>query len=184
MPRKRLDDVLETIFYKRAILAPNPVAVRFLPIFEVAGKAVTSPLGVEGGHNASVAGRPISVDVSQSIDVAARPLVNSAENQDVEKRLVRLSLKRMIGGVMAAVLALALCPSLAGAQTSTAAEAREKPRQGGIQATPQRNPREAKRPYTKRSGEAPRPQRMSPEERRQLRRDVKDAGREIYPPRR
>ena len=32
--------------------------------------------------------------------------------------------------------------------------------------------------------DAPRPQRLSPEERRQLRRDIKDAGRTIYPPRR
>ena len=32
--------------------------------------------------------------------------------------------------------------------------------------------------------EADRPQRLSPDERRQLRRDIQDAGREIYPPRR
>ena len=41
-----------------------------------------------------------------------------------------------------------------------------------------------KRSYAKRAGETPRPQRMSPEERRQLRRDIKDAGRQIYPQRR
>ena len=97
----------------------------------------------------------------------------------------------MITGSFAAALALAalsgsLCASQAYAQPSAAtADAREKPRQGANSATPaQRNQRDAKRPYAKRTGETPRAQRMSPEERRQLRRDIKDAGRQIYPQRR
>ncbi len=95
-----------------------------------------------------------------------------------------LGLKRMIGGGLATVLVVAgLCASLAYAQPSTTtADAREKPRSGATQTTPaQRSTRDAKRPTAKRSGETPRPQRMSPEERRQLRRDIKDAGRQIYP---
>lgn len=102
-----------------------------------------------------------------------------------------LWVKRMISGCFAAALALAalsgsLCASLAYAQPSTTtADAREKPRQGTSPAAPtQRNQRDAKRPSAKRAGETQRPQRMSPEERRQLRRDIKDAGRQIYPQRR
>jgi len=108
------------------------------------------------------------------------------------------SVKRMISGSFAAVLALALsgslCAPLVYAQSSSqtspqtslnSADVREKPRQGAAPATsPSRSPRDAKRPYAKRGSETPRPQRMSPEERRQLRRDIKDAGRQIYPPRR
>lgn len=109
-----------------------------------------------------------------------------------------LSVKRMISGSFAAVLALALsgmlCASQAYAQSSSqaasqsssnSADVREKPRQGAVSAaSAPRSPRDAKRPYAKRGSETPRPQRMSPEERRQLRRDIKDAGRQIYPPRR
>lgn len=113
------------------------------------------------------------------------------EFTDVESRFVMLWVKRMISGSFAAALALAalsgsLWASLAYAQPSTTiADAREKPRQGASPATPaQRNQRDAKRPNAKRTGETQRPQRMSPEERRQLRRDIKDAGRQIYPQRR
>lgn len=103
-----------------------------------------------------------------------------------------LWVKRMISGSFAAVLALAAlsgsqCVSLAYAQPSStvAADAREKPRLGASQTAPaQRSSRDAKRSYAKRAGETQRPQRMSPEERRQLRRDIKDAGRQIYPARR
>lgn len=130
------------------------------------------------------------VPLGRVVGMAVGPNAISAENQDVEKRLVMLSVKRMISGSFAAVLVLALsgslCASLAYAQTSTnAVDAREKPRQGSVPATsPPRNPRDAKRPYAKRGSETQRPQRMSPEERHQLRRDIKDAGRQIYPPRR
>lgn len=97
------------------------------------------------------------------------------------------SLKRMIDSRIAAVLALALaliaCSSMAYAETANSADLGEKTRQsGGQNASPLRNPRDAKRPYVKRN-EGREAQRMSPEERRQLRRDIKDAGREIYPPR-
>jgi hypothetical protein len=125
--------------------------------------------------------------------VVALPLLGQMQrvqkNRGVEKRLVVVLLKRMISGGLAAVLALALSLPLglpmAYADSANAADAREKPRPAGGQ-NPQspRNPREAKRPYAKRGegGEAQRSQRLSPEERRQLRRDIKDAGREIYPP--
>jgi hypothetical protein len=47
-------------------------------------------------------------------------------------------------------------------------------------------PRDVPRPDERRYGgrDEPRPQRFSPDERRQLRRDIQDAGREIYTPRR
>ena len=96
-------------------------------------------------------------------------------------------LKRVIGGGLAAAfVAAGLCASLAYAQpASTATDARDKLRSGASQTTPaQRGTRDAKRPNAKRTGETQRPQRMSPEERRQLRRDIKDAGRQIYPARR
>jgi len=95
-----------------------------------------------------------------------------------------VSAKRMIGCAIAAVLALALTLPPAYAAAPSTPDAREKPRPpGGPNLQQPRNTREAKRPYAKRNeaGEAP-PPRMSPEERKQLRRDVKDAGREIYPP--
>lgn len=46
------------------------------------------------------------------------------------------------------------------------------------------NPREIQRPFAQRNaGGEDRAQRMSPEERRQLRRDIREAGREIHRPR-
>ena len=42
----------------------------------------------------------------------------------------------------------------------------------------------AQRNAAQRGGEGQRPPRLSPEERRQLRSDIRDAGREIYPQRR
>jgi hypothetical protein len=105
----------------------------------------------------------------------------------VEKRLVVFSEKRMISGGFAAVLALALalplCSPMAYAESTTAVDSREKPKTGGGQQAA-RNPREAKRPYAKPGTDVKRPPRLSPEERRQLRRDIKAAGREIYPQRR
>ncbi len=98
-----------------------------------------------------------------------------------------VSVKRMIGGVIATVLAVALTLSSSSAAAPSTPDVREKPRQGSAQsAQPARNPRDAKRPYARRNegSEAARAQRLSPEERRQLRRDVKDAGRQIYPSRR
>lgn len=79
---------------------------------------------------------------------------------------------RYIG--MAFVLLMALAMPLAHAnQVNDRLPLREGNRSGNKQLQQQpRNPREAQRP-----------QRLSPEERRQLRRDIKDAGREIYPAR-
>jgi len=104
-----------------------------------------------------------------------------------------LSVRRMIGGIISALLALALFlpPGLpmAYAETPSAADSVEKTRPSGgqnVQSSPSsaHSTHEVKRRYAKQSGETPKPQRLSPEQRRQLRRDIKDAGRQIYPPRR
>lgn len=65
-------------------------------------------------------------------------------------------------------------------------QARQANRQNGMQRQqpPNNPPRDAQQQGFQRDnggGEAQRPQRMSPEERRQLRRDIRDAGREVYP---
>lgn len=90
--------------------------------------------------------------------------------------------KRLVSGGMAAVLALALVVPTALANTVAGRDAREKSARG----TGQYQPAPYQRNYAKRNegGEEQRPQRLSPEERRQLRRDIKEAGREIYLPRR
>lgn len=105
----------------------------------------------------------------------------------VEKRIVMVLLERMISVGIAAVIALVVAMPVAYAETSNERHVREGKRPGGSQSQQQsRNPREARRPYAKRNegGDQLRSQRLSPEERRQLRRDIKDAGSEIYPPRR
>lgn len=97
-----------------------------------------------------------------------------------------VSVKRMISEGVAVVLFLALAMPLAHANSPDERTVREGNRQGVGQSQPQtRNQREAKRSYAQRhkGGEEQRQQRLSPEERRQLRRDIKDAGRDIYPPR-
>jgi len=107
--------------------------------------------------------------------------------QRVEKRFVMFLLERKISVSIAAVIALVVAMPAAYAQTSNERHVREGRWQGGGQSQPPpQNPREAQRPYGKRSegGEAQRGQRLSPEERHQLRRDIKEAGREIYLPRR
>ncbi len=104
-----------------------------------------------------------------------------------KKRTVMAWVKRMIKGGIAAVLVLALVIPLTHANAQNNREIREGVRRGGAQDQLQpRYPREERRPYFQRNegGEAQRPQRLSTEERRQLRRDIKDAGREIYPSRR
>ena len=103
----------------------------------------------------------------------------------MENRFVMLSVNRMINGFMAVVLALALAVPFAHANPLNDRNVREGMRPGAGQYQP-RNPREGQRPdfQRKEGGEDQRPQRLSPEERRQLRRDIKDAGREIYLPRR
>lgn len=90
----------------------------------------------------------------------------------VERRLVKAWLERTIGvAVIATMTAISLVP-LAHAGDQDERELRANRRD---KAFPQR---QVRRPH-----EAPPAQRLSPEERRQLRRDIKDAGREIYPPR-
>ena len=96
--------------------------------------------------------------------------------------------KRMTGGGVAAVLVLALLSPLAQAAPPNDREWREGIRKGNNtqQQSSTYEQRDAKRPYFQRreNGEEQRPPRLSPDERRQLRRDIKDAGREIYLPRR
>jgi hypothetical protein len=107
--------------------------------------------------------------------------------QSVEKRFVMVFLERMIGMGIAAVVALVVAMPVVHAEALKERHAREGRRQGGGQSQQQsRNPHEAQRPYAKRSegSDEQRTQRLTPEERRQLRRDIKDAGSEIYPPRR
>jgi len=53
----------------------------------------------------------------------------------------------------------------------------------GADTSRQNDPRRASNQRDDRR-EAPRPQRLSPDERRQLRQDIRDAGRDIYPARR
>jgi hypothetical protein len=80
-------------------------------------------------------------------------------------------LKRMIGGsVIAAMVAVALVP----AAHASDQDERELRANRKDKAMPQHQLRKPHR--------VPSAQRLSPEERRQLRRDIKDAGREIYPP--
>ena len=92
-----------------------------------------------------------------------------------------------IGGIAAALLACAVLMPQAHAESPNAREFRDGIRKGNAQNQQQlRNQREARRSYFQRKegSDEQRPQRLSPEERRQLRRDIKDAGREIYPQRR
>lgn len=93
---------------------------------------------------------------------------------------------RMISVIIAVVIALVVAMPVAYAQPSYERHVQEGRRQGeGQSQPPSRNPREAQRPYGKRGeDDAQRDQRLTPEERRQLRRDVREAGREIYLPRR
>ncbi|MEI7429638.1 MAG: hypothetical protein WCL27_04215 [Betaproteobacteria bacterium] len=93
--------------------------------------------------------------------------------------------KKMISSGMASMLLLALLSAPVYANPFGGRQVREGGRQGGGQFQPQ-NPRDGQRFNQQRNDgrEADRPQRLSPDERRQLRRDIQDAGREIYPPRR
>ncbi len=87
--------------------------------------------------------------------------------------------------VLVAVLAFALAPAYADpggdaqGRGRGGRDANPQGRQWEQDARPQRQGPPAQRP-----GEDARGQRLSPEERQQLRRDIKDAGKEIYPPRR
>jgi len=101
---------------------------------------------------------------------------------------IRRMINGGIGGVAAALLTCAVLMPQAQAESLNDRELREGIRKGNAQNLQQwREQREARRPYFQRGEggeEQQRPQRLSTEERRQLRRDIKDAGREIYPQRR
>ena len=96
------------------------------------------------------------------------------------------SIKQMVGACIAAAFVLSLTVPTAHANSQNTRLAREEIRQGsGQYQRQQRIPRAAQRHNAQRGdGQDLRPQRLSPEERRQLRRDIQDAGREIYPQRR
>ena len=103
----------------------------------------------------------------------------------LELHIVMALIKRMIGIAIAMMLLLTLLISPVHANPFGGRQVREGNRQGSGQFQPQ-NPREFQRPNDRRyeGRDVQRPQRLSPDERRQLRRDVQDAGREIYPQRR
>jgi hypothetical protein len=98
--------------------------------------------------------------------------------------------KRMIGGLAIALLSMISMSVAEAGPWGRGVSEREQSRQGDYQ--PGRRghgPGDRRGSYhQRRDGERDmrpqRPQRLSPEERSQLRRDIKDAGREIYPPRR
>ena len=97
---------------------------------------------------------------------------------------VQLS-KRMIG-VLSVAFVWALSTPAAQANSWYGYAVREGSRQEGFQEQRPSRQNEERRPYYQRDErrDNQRSQRMSPDERRQLRRDIKDAGREIYPSRR
>lgn len=99
--------------------------------------------------------------------------------------MVMPSLDRLLRSGVAVLCGLLMAMPLVHAVTSGERQLSEGGRQSGksLQQKP-RHQSEGQRPYAKGNapeGETP-TQRLSPEERRQLRRDIKDAGRQIYPP--
>ena len=94
--------------------------------------------------------------------------------QDGAKRVVMALFKRMIH-LLSAMIVLALAMPLAHAGNSQG--------RGQRQQQPS-DQRETTQSYGDRDSGGKRSQRLSPEERRQLRRDIKEAGREVYSPRR
>lgn len=93
--------------------------------------------------------------------------------------------KRMIGSV-AVVMVFALSTPMASASPWSGHPVRDGyPQAEDAGRRPYGQDQDRRDYYQRREGrEGPRPQRLSPEERQQLRRDIKDAGREIYPARR
>jgi len=102
------------------------------------------------------------------------------------------ALDRMLKRPLLLALMLALTAPLAHAERGGGRFAqREDNRQNFPPRQPQQSPyfqRQAPQQFPQRyegdGGEQLRPQRLSPDERRQLRRDVHDAGRDLYAPRR
>jgi hypothetical protein len=94
--------------------------------------------------------------------------------QDGAKRGVMVIFKRMVNCLLAMIV-LALAMPLANAGN---------PQGRGQRQQQSRDQRETTQSYGDRDSGGKRSQRLSPEERRQLRRDIKEAGREVYSPRR
>jgi hypothetical protein len=91
--------------------------------------------------------------------------------------------KWTIGGLVLVLLSMMSTPASEAAPWKYAASEHEEYRQKSVQ----RGPGDGRGPHYRRNGRHgmhPRPHRLSPEERSQLRRDIKNAGREIYPERR
>ena len=93
---------------------------------------------------------------------------------------------RYMIGAVAMVLAWSLWMAVVHASPGFVFAAREGNRQDGHSERRQFRQQEERREHWQREDrrEGQRPQRLSPDERRQLRRDIRDAGREIYPARR
>ena len=94
--------------------------------------------------------------------------------QDGAKRGVMVIFKRMVNCLLAMIV-LALAMPLANAGN---------PQGRGQRQQQPSDQRETTQSYGDRDSGGKRSQRLSPEERRQLRRDIKEAGREVYSPRR
>ncbi|MDR2112762.1 MAG: hypothetical protein LBQ62_06660 [Candidatus Accumulibacter sp.] len=93
--------------------------------------------------------------------------------------------KRMIGGLAIALFTMMSIPAVEADSWKKGSSEREQNRQNEYQPG-RRGPGNGRGPHYRRHGERDvqqRPHRLSPEERSQLRRDIKDAGREIYPSR-
>ena len=101
----------------------------------------------------------------------------------LKESIVPVSIKQMITGCVAAAL-VAAAP-LAHAAPWGDRLLRDGAKQGNRQEQQSADQRDVQRSMRQSGrGDEQRPQRLSLEERRQLRRDIQDAGREIYPPRR
>ncbi len=95
-------------------------------------------------------------------------------------------IKRMMGAAGIALVCALTVPAAQAVPWDFTPSVRDGGRQEGFQGQRGNRPAEERRQNNLRDDgrEARRAQRMSPEERQQLRRDIKDAGREVYMPRR
>jgi len=109
-----------------------------------------------------------------------------ADESGKERRMAVVKLNKHVMGAVAVAFVWAVSVPAVHANPWPGYLVREANRQGGYDG--QRGARqgeERRQSYQRDDGrEVQRQQRLSPEERSQLRRDVKDAGREIYPARR
>ena len=94
--------------------------------------------------------------------------------------------KRMMGAIGIALVCALNMPVAQAGSWNFSPLVRDGSRQEGYQGQKGNRQAEERRQYNQRDDgrEVRRAQRMSPEERQQLRRDIKDAGREVYTPRR